>query len=104
MQDTFGAHVTFVPACVQPLAPLHVPVLPQGKLAGHWPAGAGVPAASGVHVPGVVPLHVWQVPHTLPQQTPLIQTPLLHWFAPPQGSPFAFLETQLPAVLALPVQ
>ena len=89
---------------MQPLEPLQVPVLPQGKLAGHWPAGAVVPAAIGVQVPGVVPLQVWQVPHTLPQQTPLIQAPLLHWFAPPQGSPFAFLATQVPAVLALPVQ
>jgi len=90
--------------CVQPLEPLQVPVLPQGGLVVHWPAGAGVPAASGVHVPGMLPLQVWQVPHTLPQQTPLIQLPLLHWFAAPHDAPFACLETQLPGVLALPVQ
>ena len=39
-------------ACVQPLLPLQVPVLPQGGAAAHWPAGAAVPAASGVQVPG----------------------------------------------------
>ena len=95
----------FVPACVQPPAPLHVPVLPQGGFAAHCPAGAAVPAGIGVQVPGEVPLQVWQVPQlALPQQTPLIQAPLLHWLAPPQGSPFAFLATQVPAVLALPVQ
>ena len=64
-----------------------------------------MPAASGVQVPGVVPLQVWQVPQAaLPQQTPLTQLPLAHWFAPPQAAPFAFLATQLPAVVALPVQ
>ena len=90
---------------MQPLAPLQVPVLPQGRFAAHWPAGAGVPAANGVQVPGAVPLQVWQVPQlALPQQTPLMQEPLMHWFAPPQAAPFAFLATQLPAVLALPVQ
>jgi hypothetical protein len=91
--------------CVQPLEPLQVPVLPQGKLAGHWPAGAVVPAAIGVQVPGVVPLQVWQVPQAaLPQQTPSTQAALVHSFAPPQGVPFAFLATQVPGVLALPVQ
>ena len=97
--------VVDVPACVQPLAPLQVPVLPQGGLAGHWPAGAVVPAASGVQVPGEVPLQVWQVPQAaLPQQTPLTQAPLVHWFAAPQAAPSAFLPAQVPAVLALPVQ
>jgi len=39
-----------VPAvpCVQALAPLQVPVLPQGGLAVHWPAGAAVPAGEVV--------------------------------------------------------
>ena len=64
-----------------------------------------MPAGIGVHVPGAVPLQVSQVPQlALPQQTPLTQAPLVHWFAPPQGSPFAFLATQVPAELALPVQ
>jgi hypothetical protein len=66
---------------VQPLAPLQVPVLPHGAAAVHWPVGAAVPAASGVQVPGVEPLQVWQVPQVaLPQQTPLTQLPLMHWF------------------------
>ena len=71
-----------VPAvpCVQALAPLQVPVLPQGGLAVHWPAGAAVPAASGVQVPGDVPLQVWHVPQLgLPQQTLFTQLPLMHW-------------------------
>ena len=90
---------------VQPLAPLQVPVLPHGGLAGHWPLGAGVPVPSGVQVPGDVPLQVSQVPQlALPQQTPLTQAPLAHWLLPPQPAPFPFLETQVPAVLALPVQ
>jgi hypothetical protein len=58
VHDTGMPHVTDVAACVQPLAPLQMPVLPQGGLRAHWPEGAGVPAASGVHVPGVVPLQV----------------------------------------------
>ena len=71
---------------VQAPLPLQVPVLPQGALAGHWPAGAVVPAARFVHVPGVVPAQVWQVPQlVLPagseQQTPLTQLPLMHWLA-----------------------
>jgi hypothetical protein len=84
-------------ACWQPLAPLQTPVLPQGALVlvGHWPAGAGVPAARGVHAPGAEPLHVWQVPHAvLPQQAPSMQLPLMHWFAAVQASPLA-LRAQL---------
>jgi hypothetical protein len=39
-------------------APLvQVPVLPQGGLGEHWPAGAG-PLAIGVHVPGLLPAQV----------------------------------------------
>ena len=79
MHDTGRPHATDVAACVQPLAPLQVPVLPQGGLAVHWPVGAGVPAASGVHVPGEVPAQVWQVPQVaVPQQTPSTQLPLMH--------------------------
>jgi len=76
---------------VQPLAPLQVPVLPHGGAAAHWPLGAAVPAASGVHVPGVVPLQVWQVPQTaLPQQTPFTQLPLMHWLPAVHTTPLAF--------------
>jgi hypothetical protein len=80
---------------VQPLAPLQVPVLPHGGLAVHCPAGAGVPAASGVHVPGAVPAQVSHVPQVaVPQQTPLTQLPLMHWFAAVQARPFG-LSAQL---------
>ena len=68
-----------------------MPVLPQGRAAAHWPDGALVPAASGVQVPGVVPLQVWQVPHAaLPQQTPFTQLPLMHSAPAPQVVPFGF--------------
>jgi hypothetical protein len=88
VQETPRPQAVDAAACWQPLAPLHVPVLPQGALAGHWPAGAGVPSASGVQVPGVVPLQVWQVPQAaLPQQTPSTQLPLMHWLAAPQIDP-----------------
>jgi hypothetical protein len=90
VHDVARPHDVEAAACVQPLAPLQVPVLPQGGLAVHWPVGAAVPAASGVHVPGVVPLQVWQVPHAeLPQQTPLMQLPLMHWLPAVQAAPFA---------------
>jgi hypothetical protein len=78
-------HVTVVAACAQPPLPSHLPVLPQGGLAAHCPDGADVPAASAVHVPGVAPAQVWQVPQLVlpggrlpPQQTPSMQLPLPH--------------------------
>ena len=58
-------HDTEVAASAQAPAPLQAPVLPQGAAAGHWPVGAVVPAASGVQVPGAVPLQVWQVPQVV---------------------------------------
>jgi hypothetical protein len=73
---------------VQALAPLQVPVLPHGGLAVHCPVGAGVPAASGVHVPGDVPAHVWHVPQDgLPQQTLFTQLPLMHWLPAVHAAP-----------------
>ena len=95
VQDRPRPHDTEAAACVQPLAPLQVPVLPQGGLAAHWPAGAAVPAASGVQVPGDDPLQVWQVPQlVLPagrlQQKPSTQLPLMHWLAAVHAMPFGF--------------
>ena len=58
LQDRAKPHETEAAACVQPPLPLQVPVLPQGGAAVHWPAGAVVPAANGVQVPGEVPLQV----------------------------------------------
>jgi hypothetical protein len=97
VHDTPGPQETVAAAWVHPLAPLQVPVLPHGVVAltAHWPVGAAVPAASAVHVPGVVPLQVWQVPQVaLPQQTPFTQLPLMHWFPAPHASPLA-LSAQL---------
>ena len=91
LQDTAAPHETVAAPFVQ--APLvQVPVLPHGALAGHWPAGAAVPAARFVHVPGVVPAQVWQVgqvvlPAGSDQQTPLTQLPLMHWLAAVQAWP-----------------
>jgi len=79
VQDTGEPQAVLDDPCWQALAPLQVPVLPQGGAATHWPVGAGVPAARAVHVPGAVPLQVWQVPQAaLPQQTPFTQLPLMH--------------------------
>jgi len=58
VHDCARPHDTVAAACVQAPLPLHVPVLPHGGLAVHWPAGAVVPAARFVHVPGVPPLQV----------------------------------------------
>jgi hypothetical protein len=91
VHDAGSPQETVVAPLVHPLAPLQVPVLPHGGAAVHWPDGAAVPAASGVQVPGVVPLQVWQVPQAaLPQQTPLTQLPLMHWFPAVHTRPFAF--------------
>ena len=94
LQDRARPHDTEAAACVQPPEPLQVPVLPQGGLAAHCPDGAAVPAASGVHVPGVA-LQVWQVPQLvlpagMPQQKPSMQLPLMHWLAAVHAVPFGF--------------
>ena len=99
MHISAAPHETVAAPCVQPLAPLQVPVFPHGGLAVHWPAGAGVPAASAVQVPGEVPLQVWHVPQVaLPQQTPSVQLLLVHSFAALHAIPFAFLARQVAAV------
>ena len=81
---------------VQPLAPLQVPVLPQGGAAAHCPAGAGEPEGRLVQVPALpATLQAWQVPQLgLPQQTLLTQAPLMHWLPAVQVRPFA-LRAQL---------
>jgi hypothetical protein len=98
LQESARPHGIDAAAGVQPPAPLQVPVLPQGGLAVHWPAGADVPAARGVQVPGVA-LQVWQVPQLvlpagMPQQKPSMQLPLMHWFAAVHAVPFG-LSAQL---------
>jgi hypothetical protein len=80
-----------VGAWVQAPAPLQVPVLPQGGLAAHCPDGAEVPAGRLVQVPGLPEtLQAWQLPQlALPQQTPSMQLPLMHWVPPVQVMPLA---------------
>ena len=68
-----------VGACVQAPAPLHVPVLPQGGLAGQRPCGSVVPFATAAQVPLPLTLHAWQVGQlALPQHVPSTQLPLMH--------------------------
>jgi hypothetical protein len=56
-------------------------------------------------VPAPLTLHDWQaVQLDVVQQTPSVQLPLAHWFAAPHAAPLAFLATQLPGVVVLPVQ
>ena len=58
-------------------------------------AGAGVPAATGVHVPTAERLQAWQAGQLAePQQTPSTQLPLMHWPPVVQARPFV-LRAQL---------
>ena len=86
-------------------APLtHRPVLPQGALAAQL-GGSAVPLATFAHVPAPLMLHDWQAEQPLvAQQTPSVQKPVPHSLPPAQGAPGTFLATQLPGVVALPVQ
>ena len=94
LQDD-AAQVTLVEAWVQAPLPLQVPVLPQVPLAPHWPLGAVVPVAMGAQLPSPFRLQALQVPHgPLPQQTPSVQKPLMHWVAEAQVWPFG-LSAQL---------
>ena len=89
--------LTVAAACVQAPEPLQVPVLPQGAvvLVGHWPLGAAVPGPMGAQVPMPLRLQALQVPHeALPQQTPSVQKPVMHWVPEVQERLFA-LSAQL---------
>ena len=91
MHDTGEPHVVLADPCWQALAPLQVPVLPQGGAAAHWPAARPCRPPAAVQVPGVVPLQVWQVPQAaLPQQTPFTQLPLMHSAPAVHAVPFGF--------------
>jgi hypothetical protein len=95
VQDA-APHGTAVAACWQAPAPLQAPVLPQGGLAGHWPAGAVWPAARFAQLPAPLMLQAWQRGQlALPQQTPSVQNPLMHWLPAVQARPFG-LRAQLP--------
>ena len=93
-----------VDACAQAPAPLQNPVLPQGGLAAQF-GGSATPFGTLLQVPLPLRLHDWQAGQlAVLQQTPSTQLPLAHSFPPPQAAPFAFLDAQLPAVVAFPVQ
>jgi len=80
-----AAQVTLVEASVQAPFPLQVPVFPQVPLAGHWPLGAVVPDPMAAQLPAPLTLQALQVPQgPLPQQTPSVQNPLMHWVAEAQ--------------------
>jgi len=91
-----AAHETLLAPWVHAPAPLQVPVLPQGAAAAHWPEGAVVPAAIAAQVPRLpVRLQALQVPQgPVPQQTPSVQKPLMHWLAVVQACPLG-LSAQL---------
>ncbi len=72
---------TEVAAWVQAPPPLQVPVLPQVVVTGHWPLGAATPPPMFEQLPSPFRLQAWQVGQVaVPQQTPLVQKPLMHWF------------------------
>ena len=77
--------LTLVGACVQAPPPLQVPVFPQVPLAAHWPVGAVVPDGIAAQLPDPFTLQALQVPQgPLPQQTPSVQNPLMHWLVEAQ--------------------
>ena len=96
-------HTVDAAACWQ--APLtHTPVFPHGGLAAQL-GGSAVPLATFAHVPAPLTLHDWQPAQPLVvQQTPSVQKPVPHSLPPTQGAPEPFFATQLPGVVALPVQ
>jgi hypothetical protein len=66
---------------------------------------SAVPLATFAHVPAPLMLHDWQPAQPLVvQQTPSMQKPVPHSLPPMQGAPGTFFATQLPGVVALPVQ
>jgi hypothetical protein len=80
------------------------PVLPQTPFAAQF-GGSAAPLGTFAHVPAPFTLHDWQAAQlAVLQQTPSVQLPAAHSFAVPHALPFAFLATQLPGVVALPVQ
>ena len=70
-------------------------MFPQVPFEGHCPVGAVVPAESGAQLPRPLTLQAWQVPQgPVPQQTPSVQNPLMHWLPVLQLWPFG-LSAQL---------
>lgn len=87
-------HDTAVDACWQAPEPSQAPVLPHGGLGGQPPTTW--PAAMLAQLPAPLTLHAWhsgQLP--VPQHTPSVQNPLMHWLPAEQVWPFGF-SAQLP--------
>jgi len=64
-----------------------------------------VPSANAEQVPAPFRLHIWQAPQlSVVQQTPSVQWLLEHWLLAVHAPPFAFFPSQVPGVVALPVQ
>jgi len=79
-------------------------VLPHAPFAAQF-GGSAVLLATFAQVPLPLTLQDWQATQLdVVQQTPSVQLPAAHSFAARQVAPLDFLGTQLPAVVALPVQ
>ena len=103
MHDAARPHVVDVGRCSQAPATQR-PVLPHAPFAAQF-GGSAVLLATFAQVPLPLTLQDWQAAQlAVVQQTPSVQLPAAHSFAAPQVVPFDFLGTQVPAVVALPVQ
>jgi hypothetical protein len=103
VQDSASPHAVEVERCSHAPA-THSPVLPQTPFAAQF-GGSVVPLGTLAHVPTPLTLHDWQAAQlAVVQQTPSVQLPLPHSFVVLHAAPFAFLATQLPGVVVLPVQ
>ena len=104
LHDSARPHLVDDETCWQAPPPLQKPVLPQTPLGAQF-GGSAMPFGTFAQVPAPLTLHDWQTGQLeVVQQTPSVQLPLAHWFAALQAAPGAFFATQLPAVVALPVQ
>jgi hypothetical protein len=100
-----GRPHAFDAGCCWQAPATQTPVLPHAPLLAHRPCGSAELSATVPHVPFPVALQDWHVPQLeVVQQTPSVQLALVHSFAAVQAAPFAFLATQLPAALVVPVQ
>lgn len=80
-------------------------MLPHPVLTGQRACGSAELSATLAQVPLPLALHDWHVPQLeVVQQTPSVQLALTHSWAAAQVAPLAFLATQLPGVVVLPVQ
>lgn len=75
--------------------------VPSEEQAARPPWGAPTTGEQVPAFPGRLQDSHWPL-HAPPQQTPSAQTPVAHWFAPPQTEPAGFWGTQLPALHQFP--